>query len=135
MAFYRQVNVNILDKIANKPSLPWPVFSKEEFRQAIINCNNSSTPGPDKLSWSHLKIILKDDDCLNIIISITNTCIELGYWPSHFKRSTTIVIPKPNKKSYDLSEAKHLGQLSFSIQLQTNLFILVSLVVSNSSPL
>ena len=32
-------------------------------------------------------------------------CIELGYWPSHFKRSTTIVIPKPNKKLYNLPKA------------------------------
>ena len=74
---------------------------KEEFRLALVNCNNSSTPGPDKLSWSHLKIILKDDNCLNFIINITNAYIEVGYWPSHFKRSTTVVIPKPNKKSYD----------------------------------
>ena len=29
-------------------------------------------------------------------------CIELGYWPSHFKRSTMIVISKPNKKLYNL---------------------------------
>jgi len=101
MALYRQVDVNILDKIGDKPILPWPAFSKEEFRLAIINCNNSSTSGPDKLSWSHLKIILKDDDCLDIIISIANACIELGYWPSYFKRSTTIVIPKPNKKLYN----------------------------------
>jgi len=57
------------------------------------------------LLWSHLKIILKDNDCLNIIISTANVCIELGYWPSHFKRSTTIVIPKPNKKLYDLPKA------------------------------
>ena len=102
MALHCQVNVNILDKIVDKPTLPWPAFSKEEFRLAIINCNNSSALGPDKLSWSHLKIILKDDDCLNIIISIANTCIELGYWPLYFKRSTIIVISKPNKKSYDL---------------------------------
>ena len=102
MALYRQIDVNILDKIADKPSLPWPAFSKEEFRQAIINCNNSSAPELDKLSWSHFKIILKDNDYLNIIISITNTYIELGYWPSHFKRSTMIVIPKLNKKSYNL---------------------------------
>ena len=27
--------------------------------------------------------------------------IELEYWPLYFKRSTTIVIPKPNKKSYN----------------------------------
>ena len=100
-----QINVNILDKIADKPTSPWPAFSKEEFRQVIINYNNSFAPGPDKLSWSHLKITLKDDDCLNIIISIANTCIELGYWPLYFKRSTMIVILKLNKKSYDLPKA------------------------------
>jgi len=49
-ALHYQVDVNILDEIADKPSLPWPAFSKEEFRQAIINCNNSSALGPDKLS-------------------------------------------------------------------------------------
>ena len=55
------------------------LFSKEEFKSAIANCNNSSTPGPDKLSWSHLKIILKNNKCLSNIISIANTCIDLGY--------------------------------------------------------
>ena len=57
--------------------------------------------GPDKLLWSHLKIILKDNKCLGIIIHITNVCIKLGYWPLHFKRSMTVIIPKPNKKLYD----------------------------------
>jgi len=77
------------------------LFSKEEFRITIANCNNTSAPGPDKLSWSYLKIILKDDECLGIIIHIANVCIELGYWLLHFKRSTIVVIPKPNKKSYN----------------------------------
>jgi len=53
------------------------------------------------LLWSHLKIIIKDDEYLDIIIHITNACIKLGYWPLHFKRSTTVVISKPNKKFYD----------------------------------
>ena len=57
------------------------------------------------MSWSHLKIILKDDECLNIIIHITNTYIEVGYWPLHFKRFTMVIIPKPNKKSYDSSKS------------------------------
>jgi len=100
MALYCQVDIDILDEIADKPTSPWPSFSKEEFRLALSSCNNSSVPGPNKLTWSYLKIILKDDECLNIIIHIANTCIELGYWPSHFKRSTTIVILKLNKKSY-----------------------------------
>jgi len=101
MALHCQVDVEILDEIVDKPTSPWPSFSREEFRIAIANCNNASAPGPDKLLWSHLKIILKDNHCLDTIIHIANTCIKLGYWPSHFKRFTTIVIPKPNKKSYD----------------------------------
>ena len=105
MALHHQVNVEILDKITDKPISLWPIFPKEEFRLALFSYNNSSAPSSDKLSWSHLKIIFKDDDCLNIIINITNTCIELGYWPSHFKRSTIVDIPKPNKKLYDSSKA------------------------------
>jgi len=101
MALHHQVDVEILDKIVDKLTSPWLLFSREEFRITIANCSNASAPGPDKLSWSHLKIILKDDECLDTIIYIANAYIELGYWPSHFKRSTTIVIPKPNKKSYD----------------------------------
>jgi len=101
MALYCQVNVEILDEIIEKPTAPWPSFSKEEFRIAIPNCNNVSASGTDKLSWSYLKIILKDNECLDIIIYIANACIELGYWPSHFKRSTTVIIPKLNKKSYN----------------------------------
>jgi len=32
-------------------------------------------------------------------------CIDIGHWPLHFKVSTTIVIPKLNKKSYNFSKA------------------------------
>ena len=64
-----------------------------------------STPGPNKLLWRHLKIVLKDKMCLRNVIAIANACIELGHWPSHFKISLTIVIPKPNKASYDSSKS------------------------------
>ena len=101
-ALHCQVDVKIFDEIPEKLTSLWPSFSKEEFRIAIANCNNTSIPGPDKLSWSHLKIILKDNKCLGIINCIANVCIELEYWLLHFKRSTTIVISKPKKKLYDL---------------------------------
>ena len=58
-------------------------------------------PGLDKLSWNHLKSILKQDKYLNNIINIANAYINLGYWPNHFKRSSMVVIPKPNKQLYD----------------------------------
>jgi len=67
----------------------------------LESCKNLSTPGLDKLSWNHLKIILTDDVCITNIIKIANACIDLWYWPNHFKRSSTVIIPKPNKSSYD----------------------------------
>ena len=100
-ALHCQVNINILDKVTDKPPSSWASFSKEEFKSAIANCNNSSTPRLDKLLWRHLKVILKDDDCLRNIISIANTCINLGFWPSYFKRFMTVIISKPNKVLYD----------------------------------
>ena len=96
-----QVDTTILDEISDKYIVPWPEFSREEFKFVLSSYNNSSTPGPDKFLWNHLKIIFKDNECLDTFIWVANACINLGYWPSHFKISTMIVIPKPNKKLYD----------------------------------
>ena len=53
------------------------------------------------MSWQHWKLILANEECLSKIINIADACINLGHWPEYFKISTTIVIPKPNKQSYD----------------------------------
>jgi len=45
----------------------------------ISKCDNSSTSGPDKILWKHLKLIFKDNKCLENIINIANTCINLGH--------------------------------------------------------
>ena len=100
-ALHQQVDLNILDEVDRKPPQKWSPFSRFEFKLAISKCNDSSTLGPNKLTWHHLKIIIKNEDCLSIIINITDTCINLGHWPKYFKVSTTIIIPKPNKLSYD----------------------------------
>ena len=107
-ALHQQVDLNILDEVDRKPPQKWSPFSRFEFKSAISKCNNSSTPGLDKLTWCHLKIIIKNEDCLSRIINIADTCINLGHWPKYFKVSTTIVIPKPNKSSYDYPKAFRL---------------------------
>ena len=48
---------------------------------------------------------MKDDKCINKLIKITNTCIDLCHWPFHFKTSTMIVISKLNKMSYDSTKS------------------------------
>jgi len=44
---------------------------------------------------------MKDDDYITNVIKITNACIDLEYWPNHFKISSMVIIPKPNKLLYN----------------------------------
>ena len=110
----------------------WELFSKDEFRQAINECNNLSTSGPDKLTWQYLKIILKQNVCLIKIINIADTCINLEYWPNYFKCSTIVVIPKPNKLAYDQPKFFHpivflntLGKLIKKVIMERLQFLIV----------
>jgi len=104
-ALHHQINVNILNEIERKLRQSWSPFSSHEFKSAILKCTDSSAPGPDKMSWRHWKLIFTNDDCLSKIINIADACINLGHWPEYFKISTTVVIPKPNKQSYDNPKA------------------------------
>jgi len=68
---------------------------------AINKCNNFSASRPDRILWKHLKLIIKNDKCLENIVNIINTCINLGYWLLHFKALSSIIISKCNKIAYD----------------------------------
>jgi len=100
-ALHCQVDTEILNELDQKSSLSWGSFSRLEFLSAISKCADSSSPGPDRLTWCHWKNIIKNDACLSNVINIADACINLGHWPCYFKTSTTIIIPKPNKPSYD----------------------------------
>jgi len=105
MTLHRQVDINILNEIDHKPSQVWMPFSRYEFESTIHKCSDNSAPGLDKMSWHHWKPIFKDSDCLSKIINIADTCINLGHWPKYFKISTTVIIPKPSKPSYNNPKA------------------------------
>ena len=124
-AQHRHVESDVLNELGSYSFLPWAQFVEEEFASFLLKCSNISTPGPNKLSWKHFKIILKDKTCLRNIITITDTCIKLGHWPSHFKISLTIIIPKPNKASYNLPK------LFRPIVLLNTLGKLIEKVISN----
>lgn len=106
-ALHRQVDLSILNEVKCKLCQIWNPFSRYEFKSAIHKCIDTSAPGPDKVSWQHWKLIFKNNDCLSKIINIANACINLGHWPNYFKTSSTVIIPKPNKTSYDSPKAFH----------------------------
>ena len=97
----QEVDIHILDEIPWKLMKEWNLFSKQELIDALEKYNNSFALGSGKLTWSYIKFIMRDNDCLLKFVNIANLCIELGHWLSHFKPSNTIVIPKPNKSTYD----------------------------------
>ena len=83
-------------------------FSKQEFRDAIAKCSSLSSPGPDHISWKHLKFLFSNNLCLERIRNIADTCIKLEYWPSYFKSTSTVIIPKLNKDLYSTPKSFHL---------------------------
>ena len=95
------VDKEILEEIPQFAPSSWYPFLEVKFTSSITKCNKLSALGPNKLAWRHLKYILQDNMYLKNVINITNACIKFGYQSSHFKTSTTVVIPKPNKLSYD----------------------------------
>ena len=97
----RPINTSFLNEIPQADQILWSLFLKQEFKDAIAKCSSSSTPGPDHISWRHLKSLIANDRCLLKITQIANACIDLEFWPSHFKSSNMVVIPKPNKNNYN----------------------------------
>ena len=96
-----QINSNILNIIPDRLVIFWILFLSEEFKSTIIKYSDLSTLELDKMSWKHLKVIVKDDIYLKNFVNIANTYINLEYWLPHFKMLLSIIIPKPNKASYD----------------------------------
>ena len=101
----RPINPNILEEVDISPHVEWPPLTQYKFIEAIAKCSNSSTSSPDHVSWSTLKLLVRDKKGLSHIIWLANACINLSYWPSHFKESTSVIIPKLQKLSYDLPKA------------------------------
>ena len=96
-----EVDLHLLDEILDREPVNWTSFAREKLINTIEKCNNSLAPGPDQLTWGHVKKIVRSKKCITRLIDIANACIELGHWPYHFKTFMTVIIPKPNKTLYN----------------------------------
>ena len=75
------------------------------MQEVLKACSNVSAPGPDHITWQYLKIILANNTCAVGILSLANACLSLHHWPRHFKKSVSVIIPKPGKLAYDTPKA------------------------------
>ena len=44
-----------------KPKWDWAPFFGKEITEALTGCSGRSAPGPDHLTWSHIKILVLDE--------------------------------------------------------------------------
>jgi hypothetical protein len=96
---------DVLEDFAPAGEWEWPPFSDREVREALALCSAQSAPGPDHITWWHLKKIMPDPAVGKVFLALANACMEHGHWPSYFKVSNSVIIPKPGKPSYQSPRA------------------------------
>ncbi|KAF8686575.1 hypothetical protein AX14_003852 [Amanita brunnescens Koide BX004] len=77
-------------------------ISSAEVREALSDTSDSSSPGPDKITWRILKKATWINGVIEGLASLYNCSVESGIWPDWFKSSESVIIPKPNKPNYTI---------------------------------
>jgi len=90
-----------------KPKREWAPFSVHELNEALVGCLGRSAPGPDHVTWTHIKRFCTDEHILRLFAWIINSCFAAGFWPDCFKTSKTVIIPKPGKPAYNIPKVFH----------------------------
>ncbi|KAF8673613.1 hypothetical protein AX14_005342 [Amanita brunnescens Koide BX004] len=99
------ISTAFIDSIPQEPQRDWPLISRQEILDMIKLTSNSSAPGPDHVTWHHLKAIVQVDNALTAIQTLFNNVCSHGVWPSWFSESISIIIPKPKKPDYTVPKA------------------------------
>jgi len=55
----REVDLSVLDPLPTLQERDWPPFSALELTDALASCSSRSSPGPDHITWVHLKVVLE----------------------------------------------------------------------------
>ena len=99
------VSWEALENIPQLEVRSFPTISQKEIWDALRPTANSSAPGPDHVTWRHLKLALSFPDTDLALATLFNKICFTGTWPQHFKESVSVIIPKPNKPDYMIPKA------------------------------
>jgi hypothetical protein len=83
----------------NSPSSEPKECSLGELQSIVKNLPDNKAPGPDGIPFKAIKLL--PPEFFSAFINLLNTCIYLNYFPTIWKNSKVIVVPKPSK---DLSD-------------------------------
>ena len=83
--------------------LQMPLIAEQELSKVILQAPGSKAPGPNGILNSILHLTLPH--ILPQLLPLYNQCLKSGIHLEAFKRSTTVVLWKPNKGDYRLAKA------------------------------
>ena len=101
----KDISWDAINNIPEREARSFPPISKREIWDALRPTANSSAPGPDHVTWRHLKLALSIPETDDALMTLFNKVCFTGTWPSHFKESVSVIIPKPNKPDYSIPKA------------------------------
>ena len=94
------ISWSTINDIPQQPVRSFPLISLKEIWDALRPTTNGSAPGPDHVTWRHLKLALTFPETDVALARLFNNVCREGTWPTYFKDSTSVIIPKPNKPDY-----------------------------------
>ncbi|KAF8693785.1 hypothetical protein AX14_002282, partial [Amanita brunnescens Koide BX004] len=86
-AINNAVDDSFLDGLYQVPKRSWPRISVAEIKDMLHLTSNASAPGPDNLTWHHLKAIFDMENVNESICALFNNICDSGIWPRWFKES------------------------------------------------
>lgn len=93
---------SFFDSVPQEPAHSWLPISQQEIVDMLKLTSNASAPGPDEITWFHIKQIYSMEGVPDALIYLFNNICDSGVWPSWFKASTSVIIPKPKKTDYSV---------------------------------
>ncbi|KAF8695033.1 hypothetical protein AX14_001893 [Amanita brunnescens Koide BX004] len=94
-----------VNDIPQQPIRSFPLISLKEIWDALRPTKNNSAPGPDHVTWRHLKLAISLPETDAALARLFNNVCREGMWPTYFKDSASVIIPKPNKPDYTVPKA------------------------------
>ncbi|CAK1595281.1 unnamed protein product [Parnassius mnemosyne] len=112
----------IISKLKNEDISAIKLFTKLEIREIFKNMSPKKAPGEDGLTSDICQAAFESNP--EILQSIYNKCLTLGYFPEIWKTATIKVIPKPNKEDYSLAKSyRPIGLLPVLGKVLEKLFV------------
>ena len=98
----------------NRLEISFPPITLEELKK-LIRTRKQRCPGPTGITATHLKQL--PENMIQILLDIFNKTMSLGHFPTPYKKSHTIFLPKPQKSQHKVENYRPITLLDTHAKL------------------